>query len=301
MIKIKLVATSCIQVFLILILTKTVFAENSLPFNSDLESLNSECWQNRPNHGTWNLNGCDGFINIGSGYNIELNSNEKNHSGNHSLKVTYKQNEDYGAVDVKINDTDRIFTRFYDFYDKDFDFGFGVKSHRIRSFNDTSEINNFDIVMVTWGQATSGEFNYTGKNDSKYITIGANGGPTDWGSVEAEYLLDREKWHCIETEVKLNTPSLSDGYVRVWINGNKVLEKIGVNIRGNTNNKINMIMFGGWYSNSAGGQNPSPNPHSDSIRYIDDISIDSKRIGCSSINYNNKPNAPTGLRTINNS
>ena len=122
-------------------------------YANNFEQEEQSCWSNRPNSGGWNFNGCGGFVNIGEGPAVSLAENEISHSGKKSLKITYTENEGLGGAEVKIRPSNHIFTRYYQYYSKDFDFGFGVKTHRIRSFDPAREINNFDVVGVTWAQS----------------------------------------------------------------------------------------------------------------------------------------------------
>ena len=249
-------------------------------FSSDFESESKSCWSDRPNSGLWNYAGCGGFVNIGSGNSVELTENEISHSGSKSLKVIFYHNEDQGGADIEFAESDHIFTRFYDYYTPDFDFAFGMKIHRIRSFNKIKQINNFDSIVTITGRATYGDYDYSGINEPDMITFVSNGGPNNWGIDEHSTSFQRNQWYCIESEMKLNTPGKSDGHIRTWINGNLANEKLNIDIRGNESNKLNSVLFGGWYSNGARGDNPQTDPANISVRYIDDVVVSTKRIGC---------------------
>lgn len=266
-------------------------------FSGDFESQSSDCWSSRGADG-WNLAGCGGFINIGKGPAVSLAQGEIAHSGSRSLKLTYSQNEETGGADVQFSERNHVFTRFFDYYSNGFDFAYGMKMHRIRSFNSAGGINNFDIVMVPWGRPTSGFYNFTGTNDMQSISLNYNGGPVDWTPADANYAFQRARWYCVETEVKLNDPGTSNGHVRLWVDGNLVVQRSNLNIRGNMTAGLNSVMFGGWYSNGAAGQNPQPNPSPVSVRYVDDVAIGSEKIGCDTggdREPEQPPNAPGGL------
>lgn len=207
---------------------------------------------------------------------ISLARGEVAHSGKQSLRIEFINNEDYGGTWRQV-DTRHIFTRFYDYYDSGFDFAAGMKIHRLSSFNEARQLNDFDIILAL--KADEPNANYCGATDAKWLSLIYNGGPVDWGSVEGRFTPQRKRWYCIETEVLLNTPGSSDGEVRVWVDGQILAEKKGMNLTGSIASPINRVMFGGWYSNAAAGKNPCPNPVTPSRRYVDDVAIASTYIG----------------------
>jgi len=240
-----------------------------VPFASDFENDDAACILARP------AAGCAGWMGIHDAP-ITLSVGEKAHSGSKALRIEFTKNEDYGGAWRK-TEARRIFTRFYDYYDSGFDFAAGMKIHRLSSFNDAKQINDFDIILQL--KADTPDANYCGLTDARWIALSYNGGPNDWGSVEARFTPVRGRWYCIETEVWLNSPGMSDGEARVWIDGQLVAEGKSMNIRGALDVPVNRVMFGGWYSNSAAGKNPCPNPDSPSRRYVDDAAISGTYIG----------------------
>ncbi|MDB5047976.1 MAG: hypothetical protein JWO30_1047 [Fibrobacteres bacterium] len=238
-------------------------------FLSDLEDADPACFSSRPDAG------CNGWLGIHDAA-ISMSRGEKSHTGKQALKIVFAKNEVYGGTWRKA-DSRHIFTRFYDYYDDGFDFAAGMKIHRMSAFNEGKQINDFDIILQT--KADDPSSNYCGLTDAKYLALSYNGGPVDWGSVEARWTPERKRWYCIETEIKLNTPGLSDGAVRIWVDGRVVAEKTGMNLTGSVASSINRVMFGGWYSNSAAGKNPCPDPVSASRRYVDDPAVSGSYIG----------------------
>lgn len=255
-------------------------ASARLLFHSDLENLDAACFAKRP------AAGCDGWMGIHDS-SISIcraghgrgGRGEEAHAGKQVFKIDFTRNEQYGGAWRAVK-TRHIFTRFYDYYDKDFDFAAGMKIHRISSFNESKQVNDFDIILQL--KADEPGSNNCGLTDAKYLALSCNGShPVDWGSVEVRWTPMRERWYAIETEVKLNTPGRSDGEVRLWIDGRQVAEKTGMNITDTVSAPINRVMFGGWYSNSAAGKNRCPDPVKESIRYVDDPTISTEFIGTS--------------------
>lgn len=240
-----------------------------LPLRADLEGLDANCFLAPPSPG------CSGWTGIRNAGTITL-SGEKTHTGKSALRIEFLKNEDYGGAYRKTEGR-HIFTRFYDYYDVGFDFAAGMKIHRLTSFNEARQLNDYDIILQL--KAEEPGANYCGPTDAKWIALTYNGGPVDWGSVEARFTPARGRWYSIETEVKLNTPGLSDGEARLWIDGRIVAEKRGMNLVGAITAPINNVMFGGWYSNAAAGKNPCPDPVAPSRRYVDDAAIAGAYIG----------------------
>ena len=240
-----------------------------IPFQSDLENLDSGCFATRA------AAGCGGWLGIHD-QAISLGVGEKNHSGKQALRIEFIRNEDYAATWRKTEGR-HIFTRFYDYYDSGFDFAAGMKIHHLSAFNEVKQINDYDIILQL--KADEPGADYCGMTDAKWLALTFNGGPVDWGSVEARFTPMRGRWYCIETEVRLNTPGLSDGEARIWVDGQRVAERTGMNLTGTVASPINRALFGGWYSNSAAGKNRCPDPVTPSRRYVDDAAIAGSYIG----------------------
>ncbi|MDQ3000757.1 MAG: polysaccharide lyase [Fibrobacterota bacterium] len=264
-------------------------AAAQLQFFSDMEDADAACFSEKPK------TGCKGWMGIHNEA-ISVVRGEKYHSGRKALKIEFVKNEDYGGTWRKAS-LRRIFTRFYDYYDEGFDFAAGMKIHRLSAFNATTQINDFDIILQT--KADSPDHNYCGLTDAKYLALSYNGGPVDWGSVQVRWTPERKRWYKIETEVWLNTPGLSDGEVRLWVDGRIVAEKTGMDLTGKLDSPINRVMFGGWYSNSSAGRNPCPNPVGPSRRYVDDALISGSYVGAiSQVAEGPAGTAPTPISTL---
>ena len=97
-----------------------------------------------------------------------------------------------------------------------------------------------------------------------------------WAAVGPEsYELARGVWHKITVEVRLNNAGFADGSIRLYVDDQLVGENTQVEIREKNDYLINRLSFGGWYSNSAGGANPSLSPAAPTSLLIDDISVTS--------------------------
>ena len=116
----------------------------------------------------------------------------------------------------------------------------------------------------------------TGVNDANELSLRYNGdreGTLDWGAATSERLeLQRERWYKYTSEVKLNTPGQSDGFVKLYLDDELIASRDNLEIRSSSEHQINTILFGGWYSNGIAG-NPSPDPVTPSSFLIDDIRV----------------------------
>ena len=95
---------------------------------------------------------------------------------------------------------------------------------------------------------------------------------------------NRDRWFCIETRMKLNTPGKNDGSFSLWINGILEAEKDTLNWRGEyTDYGINAIFLEN-YNGTRVEQTQS--------RYFDNFVVSTSRIGCYSKAL---PTAPSNL------
>ncbi len=72
--------------------------------------------------------------------------------------------------------------------------------------------------------------------------------------------LELGRWHCLVTEVKLNTEGKKDALIRSWLDGQQVLEKKNIALRNTEDCKINVYTFDTFY----GGAEPDWAPKVDS-------------------------------------
>lgn len=240
----------------------------------DFESEDQACWDAHLVTGYSNGQ-CGAFTEIFDGSNIQLIQTDLAYSGNHALQLDYRENEDRALAIMPIESTDFIRTSQQMRFSADHDFAFGQKIHRIVSFDDVAQTNHFDMVINAWGAPEPGrdDGDMTGVNGSRFVSINYAGGPFDWGTAIVEFQFERERWYEITAEVQLNTPGQADGSVRLLIDGELIAEKQGIQIRESASHRINQVSFGGWYSNGAGGSNPSLDPASETKVLIDDILV----------------------------
>ena len=92
-----------------------------------------------------------------------------------------------------------------------------------------------------------------------------------WGEGPAG-LLENNRWYAIEQYVKLNTPGVSNGIARAWVDGFQVMEKTGILFRKTPDLKIETI----WMDIYHGGLEVSPE---DMTMFIDNVVVSRRYIG----------------------
>jgi hypothetical protein len=84
--------------------------------------------------------------------------------------------------------------------------------------------------------------------------------------------LERNRWYCLEQQVKLNAPDGRDGVRRAWADGQLALDRTGLRFRTVPTLKIERL----WLNVYHGGTRPSPR---DQHLYFDDVVASRRYIG----------------------
>jgi hypothetical protein len=84
-------------------------------------------------------------------------------------------------------------------------------------------------------------------------------------------------WYCIEGEVTLNRPGLSDGALRAWVDGTPAFDLAGIEFRRPDEPDIKIESF--WFNVYYGGK---PRAERDFGLTVDEVVVDTSRIGCGS-------------------
>lgn len=245
-------------------------------FRSDLEDESSACWDDRLASG-YAHTPCGHWGSIGP-VGAQLAVGKTSRSGRKALEVTYDKNESRGGATLSMA-ADVVNVRAYYNFAEGFDFGQGIKVGRIRSYNHATQTNDIDIIMTV---RSSGDVDQCGLTEMQDLGLFYNGKPEghDWGHLIVPAHFERGRWYAVEYQVVLNTPGSADGSVTLWIDGRLQGSKGGLDIRGKAGaaTKLNKILLGGWYSNSA-LRNDCADPSQPSTVYIDDVAEGSEFIG----------------------
>ena len=95
----------------------------------------------------------------------------------------------------------------------------------------------------------------------------------DRQELDARFVERKGEWVAIEMRVKLNAPGQSDGRVTYWMNGDVVLDREGLNLRGAyTATTINVAMLEGYWNGGA--------PRDGLKRWFDNVVVATEPVGC---------------------
>ncbi len=195
---------------------------------------------------------------------------EEAFDGKNSLEQKYTQGQIDAGWICKVNNhgyPDHIFMRWYHKFEDGFE-GFPPKMARIRHRD--RQIWKTSYAVHCW-ITNEGEVvldvranNSSQANSSGYLPIARSG---------FNFKENIGKWVCFEMEVKLNSPGKKDGLYRLWINDELKIERLNVDLRGNTSEKINELMLDCYWNNG------SPKQQS---RFYDDFVVSENKIGMKS-------------------
>lgn len=174
--------------------------------------------------------------------------------GGRSLQITYPVNEAQGGVSVTPKFSKEVWISFCLCFEDPFDFPQGLKIFRISSFNEDEQKNNWDAILCACARKeASGQ---AGVTTMHTLEASRNGGDF-WGECGFTFVPGRN--YQVTLFFGKSTEGIKDGRFAVKIDDETILDLRGIDcIRPGKEGPINRLHFGGWYSNSAGG-----NPHRD--------------------------------------
>jgi hypothetical protein len=193
-------------------------------FDSDFETCNVGTGNDFPCEG-WDDFGIE-FINAPNHNKIEV-TNTSSFTGSKSVNGTWVNvncSLEHPSLYHTIPQNQSMFARFGARRSSDFQMSFNniTKLVRWRGGNQ----GGYPVVSV-WMQSF------------RYI-VGIEGG---WGMGSVNYVggppVSTTAWDQVEIEVKFNTPEVSDGLVRLWVNGVLYIERLNLQLRGPTPTSVN--------------------------------------------------------------
>jgi hypothetical protein len=110
--------------------------------------------------------------------------------------------------------------------------------------------------------------------------------------------LSDDRWYCVETHIKMNTPGVANGVIELWVDGVQTMSHTGRQFRGpnvsNPNGNSSLANFNGIRIYRQAGVG---------TMWYDDFAVGSTRIGCSGSSTpptstpstTSPPNAPSGV------
>lgn len=88
--------------------------------------------------------------------------------------------------------------------------------------------------------------------------------------------LEQGRWHCVEGQVRMNTPGQNNGLLRGWLDGNLELSRSNIQYRRAGETGIGVRHM--WHNVYFGGTWPTPNPLS--LQYDEVVVSSAGRVGC---------------------
>jgi hypothetical protein len=106
-----------------------------------------------------------------------------------------------------------------------------------------------------------------------YHAAMSNATGDSWGwNMGSTGLLQKNRWYCVEQQVRLNRPGSDDGVLRAWIDGQLVFERRGLRFREVSELKIESV----WFNVYHGGTKPASR---DMTLFIDNVVVARQYIG----------------------
>lgn len=224
----------------------------------------------------------DGFEPGNTGYTIVGGMNYDTslvHSGSRSLSETFLGDHIQGGTftDREFPFTEELYSRFYFYLPSSFLIDAQTQTKMMfQGQNDAAP-------SYWWGMLF-------GKDNLTVQLQGTQGGNTTTNIYGNN--IPRDRWVCIETHIKNNTPGVPNGIIQSWIDGNPDINLTNVNMRDNSGGKN--IPTAGFTFNRLYVQYGGPGQ----LNY-DDIAVGNTRIGCTGSGGGNvdttPPRTPVGL------
>ena len=237
------------------------------------EDFEDEAYQRRFSHGAR------------SG-NRKLVAGEMVFNGEKSLRISVNKKSNYGTsmsyrfADAGMNEPDELYARYYLRFDDNWKTikgggklpgpagrygkgGWGGRTSNGR--NGWSARMKFNRSWAGEDHVDLGYYSYYADMPKKY------GDNMPW-NIESRGTLQKNRWYCIETYVRLNTPGKHDGILRGWVDGYLAMEKENIMFR--TTAELGIEEF--WLDVYYGGGWQAPG---DMHLYIDNLALSTQPIG----------------------
>lgn len=160
---------------------------------------------------------------------------------------------------------DEIYVRWYHKFEANFD-GFPPKMARLRSLGPGWDKRFSVLYWIADGKIVA----------DVHVPFSSQANSSGWLPVAVSDFdynnpANVGRWICHEMYVKTNTSGQADGAYRFWADGQMIIERTGVDLRGSTSFEFNEVMLDTYWN---GG---SPVEQS---RYYDNLVISTSPIGC---------------------
>ncbi|MFP4417067.1 MAG: polysaccharide lyase [Chitinispirillaceae bacterium] len=189
-------------------------------------------------------------------------------AGNKSLRQHYSSGQKNGGWIIRYREEgfpEHLFMRWYHKYEEGFD-GAPQKMARMRNRSHSNWTKPFGVYCWVEDGRIVAEIKATTSSQAN----GSGWLPKAWSDFDVNAPENVGRWICFEMEVKLNDPGEQNGYCRIWADDELIVEKTGIDIRGDDDWTFNEVMLDGYWNDG------SPK---DQSRYFDNFVISTQRIG----------------------
>jgi len=166
---------------------------------------------------------------------------------------------------------ERLFLRYFVRFAPDFDF---VKGGKLPGLYGGTRISGGNVPDGTDGFSTRFMWRTGGAGEVYAYMPSSQRFGTSLG--RGNFQFSPGKWHCVEQELKLNTPGQLDGEVRAWLDSAPVFEQGQLLFRSVADLRIEGVFFSTFF----GGGDPSWAPPRDTHADFAAFATASQRIGC---------------------
>lgn len=188
------------------------------------------------------------------------------HGGSYSIHYyamagTNEEGPFYLGLDMDPTE-DELYVSWWEYFDGDYCWPTGSqKMLRIGNFSGGDNVRK-DFTMVTRESGANVGYEYQCDRTGEGICdtgLGTN----------SEEIHPLDQWVHWALHIKLNTPSASDGFIKLYKNNVSFLSDLNLDLRGSDTTGFDKLWLGGNYSQEGGVGTLSCNGH----RYLDDITI----------------------------
>ena len=175
----------------------------------------------------------------------------------------------YGTLEP--GPVDGLFLRYYVRFEPQFDF---VKGGKLPGFYGGTQVSGGRIPDGTDGFSTRFMWRTAGQGEVYAYLPSSDTFGTSLG--RGDFSFTPGKWQCLEQEVELNTPGVSNGVVRAWLDGKLVYQNEHLVYRTVPTLRIEGVFFSTFFGGGDSSWAPSRDLHADFAHFA----TGPKRVGC---------------------
>ena len=206
-------------------------------------------------------------------------------AGDRSLRFTIREGDHYGGslsfrfAKAGLPEPEELYGRYYLRFGENWEPGHGGKlpgpagtynmagwgGRKVNGTDGWSARMGFTASRICAGETQIYFYTY-------HVDMRRRYGSNFLWDIENRGSLQKDRWYCIETYVKMNTPQKKDGILRGWVNGQLAMEKTDLRFRYVPKLKVEQFWMNLYY----GGTWVAPH---DMHVYFDNVALSTRRVG----------------------